>query len=213
MSNRDYFTFDEWALIRSMPALVTAGVAASDPSGIIGVFTEAQAGEWEFDHFTGDHRGIELLESLADDKEFRPAPDLRSMLRHGDPAEAADFLRSVIARAVEALAIVRHRGTPEEAAAYGALLNSVAQHVADAAIEGGHFGVGGVRVSAKEQAFLDMLAAALAAPAAGTSVGTGTSVDSGTSVGADAPVAAGTAVGADAPVGAGTAVEPSTTPA
>ncbi len=173
MSDRDSYTFEEWSLVRSIPALVTAGVAVSDPSGIIGTFNEAKAGEDEFDHFAADNHRVELLAALAEDTDFHPAPNLRAMLRRGDPAEAAEFTRSVIAKATDALAVVRRRGSPDEVTAYRELLSHVAHEVADAAIEGGHFWTGGVRISEKEQAFLDALNAALAAadnaaPAAST---------------------------------------------
>jgi hypothetical protein len=89
-------------------------------------------------------------------------PDPQSLLGEGDAAtQATNFQRAVLQRAKDALGVVAHKGTPQEAAGYRDLLETVAESAANAATEGGFLGFGGVRVSAKEQSFLSALAAAL----------------------------------------------------
>ena len=67
-------------------------------------------------------------------------------------------------RAVQALVVAK--ATPEEAEAFGTWLVTAAQAAADAAKEGGFLGFGAKRVSAREQAMLDQVRAAVAVPPA-----------------------------------------------
>jgi len=41
MTAQAAFTPEEWSLLRIVPPLVTAGVSASDPGGLIGALKEA----------------------------------------------------------------------------------------------------------------------------------------------------------------------------
>jgi hypothetical protein len=162
MSNKESYTSDEWSLLRSTPTFVSAGVAAADPGGIFGALKEATAGASAFAEFAAEHVGVELLRALAEDKSFPAMPDPQSLLGQGDSAQqSTNFQHAVIARSKDALSAVAQKGTPEEAAGYKALLNAVADSVANASSEGGFLGFGGVRVSEKEKSFLAALAAAL----------------------------------------------------
>ncbi len=167
MSNKESYTSDEWSLLRSTPTFVAAGVAAADPGGIFGALKEATAGASAFAEFAASHAGVELFSALAADKSFPAMPDPQSLLGQGDGAQQAiNFQHAVIARSQDALSVVAQKGSPAEAAGYKALLNAVAESVANAATEGGFLGFGGVRVSDKEKSFLAALAAALEGPAA-----------------------------------------------
>ena len=165
MSAKESYTSDEWSLLRSTPAFVSAAVAAADPGGVIGALQEATAGASAFAQFAQGHAADTFLTSLADDKSIPAMPDPQSLLGQGDSTQqAVNFQKAVLQRAQDALAVVAQKGTPQEAADYKALLNTVADQVANAATEGGFLGLGGVRVSEKEKSFLAALAAALDSP-------------------------------------------------
>lgn len=176
MSNKDSYTSDEWSLLRSTPTFVSGAVAAADAGGILSAIKEALAGAGAYAEFAAKHPESEFFRALAEDKSFPAMPDPQSLLGHGDAAQQATNLQNaVIARAKDAVAVVAQKGIPEEVTEYTAMLNAVAETVANAAKEGGFLGFGGVRVSDKEQSFLAALAAALAPaspPAAITSATT-----------------------------------------
>jgi hypothetical protein len=162
MSNKESYTSDEWSLLRSTPTFVSAGVAAADPGGIIGALKEATAGARAFAEYGTKHADSEFFAALAGDRSFPAMPDPQSLLGQGDPAaQATNFQHAVLQRAKDALGVVVHKGTPQEAAGYRDLLIAVAESVANASTEGGFLGFGGVRVSAKEESFLSALTAAL----------------------------------------------------
>ena len=54
----------------------------------------------------------------------------------------------------QAAALISQKATPEEAAAYKDWLKDIAKHSAEAATEGGLFGIGGVQVSEAEKTAL-----------------------------------------------------------
>jgi hypothetical protein len=166
MSFRDSLGTDEWSLIRSAPLFVTAAVSAADPGGIFHAFKEATAGAAAIAQFGAQHPQSALIQELIDDHSIPALPDPRSLLGQGDSAQqSTNFQHAAIERATAALAKVGQHCSPAETALFRQLLNFVAEHVANAAVEGGFLGFGGVRVSDKEKSFLGALSAALDAPA------------------------------------------------
>jgi hypothetical protein len=91
-------------------------------------------------------------------------PDKKQMLGEGSAEQqSTNFKNAVMGYVKQALALVKSKGTPEEAAAYSKMMAGVAERVANSAKEGTFFGFGGERVSAGEKAFLDELNATLSA--------------------------------------------------
>ena len=63
MTQKTAFSPEEWTLLRIVPSLVSGGVSAADPGGLIGAFKEATAGmraRYESLH----QSNIELMKSL-----------------------------------------------------------------------------------------------------------------------------------------------------
>jgi hypothetical protein len=154
MTAQAAFTAEEWTLLRTVPALVTAGVSAADPGGLIGAIKEASAGMMGMlDYLKGSQ--LELMGALLADKSRPDTPDARTMLGEGNrEQQIANFKTALMARIREAGELVSKKATPEEAQAYKQMLMSVAERAANAAKEGGFLFFGGERVSAAEQTFL-----------------------------------------------------------
>jgi hypothetical protein len=164
MATKEAFSAEEWNLIRMTPVLIMTGVAASDPGGLIGAFKEAYGGVSSMMEVLKGSSGLELMGALLAEKSMPTMPDKKQMLGEGSAEQqSANFKNAVMGYVKQALALVKTKGTPEEAAAYGKMMAGVAERVANAAKEGTFFGFGGERVSAGEKAFLDELNATLSA--------------------------------------------------
>lgn len=155
MATQSTFTSDEWNLLRLAPALVSGGMSAADPSGIFSSIKEAAAG-------AGAMRDAlkagtsELFKAMAADASIPGVPDPKSLLGEGPrEQQLQSFKSAVLDRVRQAVALVGQKGAPGEADAYKAMIVDVAQKAADASKEGGFLGFGGVRVSDKEQAFIN----------------------------------------------------------
>jgi hypothetical protein len=158
MAKKEDFNAEEWNLIRVAPVLVMTGVAASDPGGLIGAFKEAYAGVNSMMGALKESAGLGLMAALLAEKSMPTMPDKKQMLGEGTAEQqSTNFKNSVLGYVKQALALIKTKGTPEEAAAYGQMMAGVAEKVANSAKEGGFFGFGGERVSAGEKAFLDEL--------------------------------------------------------
>jgi hypothetical protein len=162
MATKEAFSAEEWNLIRMTPVLIMTGVAASDPGGLIGAFKEAYGGVSSMMEALKGSSGLELMGALLAEKSMPTIPDKKQMLGEGSAEQqSANFKNAVMGYVKQALALVKSKGTPEEAVAYGKMMAGVAERVANAAKEGTFFGFGGERVSAGEKAFLDELNATL----------------------------------------------------
>ncbi len=158
MAKKEDFNAAEWNLLRVAPVLIMTGVAASDPGGLIGAFKEAYSGVNSMMEALKGSSGLELMGALLAEKSMPAMPDKKQMLGEGSAEQqSANFKNAVMGYVKQALALVKSKGTPEEAAVYGKMMVGVAEHVANAAKEGTFFGFGGERVSAGEKAFLDEL--------------------------------------------------------
>jgi hypothetical protein len=158
MAKKESFSAEEWNLIRVAPILVMTGVAASDPGGLIGAFQESFSGVNSMMGAFKESSSLELMGALLAEKTMPTMPDKKQMLGEGSAEQqSANFKNAVMGYVKQALALVKSKGTPEEAAAYGKMMAGVAEKVAKAAKEGTFFGFGGERVSAGEKAFLDEL--------------------------------------------------------
>jgi hypothetical protein len=162
MANKASFSPDEWKQLLESPMLAGMAVTAADPSGVWGVIKEGLAASGPLPQAKADAGSSELIRAVAADfKTFegrRAARDgLKATFAGGKPGDlkpkAIDGLRQVAAL-LEAKAA-------DDAAAFKAWLQAIAQRVAEAAKEGGFMGFGGVRVSDAEKATLAEISGAL----------------------------------------------------
>ena len=161
MTNRAAFTDDEWTLLRVTPSFVSVGVAAADPSGLFASINEALAGAQAVTEWLNTKRDVELFSALAADASAPTLPDVDALLGRGsEEARMENFKTAALARVRNAIDLLNRKASPNELAAYRQLLLRVAADAANASKEGGFLGIGGVRVSDKERAFIDRVRAA-----------------------------------------------------
>jgi len=158
MTTKATFTTDEWNLLRSVPAILAAGVSTADPSGLFGSLKEAAGGMKGMIEFLKGASGVELAQEMLADKSMPGMPDPKTLLGEGDrEQQMANLRKSSFDQVQKALDLLAAKATPAEIEAYKGMLANVATAAANAAKEGGFLGFGGERVSAGEQGFLDEL--------------------------------------------------------
>jgi hypothetical protein len=161
MASKASFTAEEWKQLLESPMLAAMAVTAADPSGLWGVIKEGFAASGALAQAKADAGSNALIRAVAADfetSEGRSAArdGLKAKLAGGKPgdlkAKAIDGLRQVSALLEKA---------PEDAPAFKAWLQGIAQRVAEASKEGGFLGFGGVQVSDAEKATLAEISGAL----------------------------------------------------
>ncbi|GGR78027.1 hypothetical protein [Deinococcus sedimenti] len=160
MSIKDNFTADEWFKVMTGPGRAGAAVVAASPSGLTGLVAEAQAIGQAVRESVSAQTRTPLLEAMAADL-LGTAPDPQAM-PHQDRARSMDEAREQSLEGVRQAAwVVAAKTSPEDAAAYRAMLLNVAERTAGAAKEGGFLGIGGEQVNDKERAVIEELRALL----------------------------------------------------
>jgi broad specificity phosphatase PhoE len=152
MTTKADFTDDEWARLKRAPFVAGMAISLADPGGPIEAFKETAATlRTVVEAAEGDGRG-ELVDAIATEVAAE-AKQRQSPLAGFKPRAAAEVMDELR----EANRVVSEKATPEDAAAFRAWLLAAAQEAADAAKEGGFFGIGAEQVSEREQKVLDQL--------------------------------------------------------
>jgi hypothetical protein len=158
VTHRSAFTADEWSLLRVTPSFVAVGVVAADASGLFASLKETLAGVNEVSDALGSSPDLELFRALAADRSAPAVPDVEPLLGDGPKdAQLENFKTAVLERVSAVIELLNQKASAAETDAYRRLLVRVAQRAASAAKEGGFLGIGGVRVSEKERAFIEMV--------------------------------------------------------
>jgi hypothetical protein len=152
MTTKADFTDDEWARLKRAPFVAGMAISLADPGGPIEAFKETAATlRTVVEAAEGDGRG-ELVDAIATEVAAE-AKQRQSPLAGFKPRAAAEVMDELR----EANRVVSEKATPEDAAAFREWLLAAAQEAADAAKEGGFFGIGAEQVSEREQKVLDQL--------------------------------------------------------
>ena len=162
MANKQNFTPEEWTKVLESTMLAGIAVSAAEPSGLWGSLKEAFASRSVLAAAKLDPASNELVKAIVADfetAEGRSAIQEALRKRFAD-ANPADVVQRSLDNLREVSAIVDAKA-PGDAAAFKAGLRGISQVVAEAAVEGGFFGLGGVRVSDAEKATLADIAKAL----------------------------------------------------
>ena len=162
MANKASFTPEEWKRLLESPMLASIAVTTAEPSGLWGMLKESFAAGGRLAKVKIDAGANELIKAVVtefESGEGRAAArdGLQARLKGSKPGEAKD-------KAVQGLrevAALLDAKAPNDAAAFKAWLQSIGQHVAEAAKEGGFLGFGGVQVSDAEKATLNEISSAL----------------------------------------------------
>src|SRR5687768_16178427 len=160
MAKKADFTTEEWQLILSMPQVASLYLALADPSNPVGLAQEMIASTKGIVEALKSSSGNELIDAVAADirEKAEKRERLESPLKMSrDPNE----MKSQCLQTCREVAALVSQKAPAEAQAYKQWVYQAAQNSANAAKEGGVFGIGGERVSEEEAAALREIATAL----------------------------------------------------
>jgi hypothetical protein len=155
MTSRIDFTDDEWTRLERAPLLAGVAVSLADPGGPIEAVKESAAALRTLLEAARAGGHGELVHALAQDvadkaqRRENPLAGFKPDRRNAQQ-EVLEELRAVNALLLE-------KAAPEEVTDYREWLKAAAQRVALAAKEGGFLGIGGERVSEREQQMLETL--------------------------------------------------------
>jgi hypothetical protein len=158
------FTAEEWGRVLASPMIAGMAITAADPSGVWGLLKEGMAGGWALVEARSDAQANALVKSVAEDfatSEGRAAA--RAVMQAKFSSAKLDGLKDAALTELRAIASILATKGPEDAPAFKAWLQAVAQRAAEAGNEGGFLGFGGVAVSDAEKATLGEISAALKA--------------------------------------------------
>ena len=154
------FTSEEWQLVLSMPQIASLYLALASPSNPLCLAQEMVASTRVIMEALKAASGNELIDAVAAD--IRERAEKRERLESplkmsNDPND----MKSQCLQACREVAALLSQKAPAEAQAYKQWIYQAAQNSANAAKEGGFFGIGGERISEAESAALQEIATAL----------------------------------------------------
>lgn len=159
MTNKDSYSSTEWAQISAAPMAAGMYLVLASP-GLTSILSETKAmmeATMKGERPAGAQDLINsIMADMTERAENREKIEPPSM-PEGAEKDPAAAQKALMAQIADASATVAARGSAEEAAGYNQWLYSVAVATAEAAKEGGFMGIGGERVSDKEQAALNQL--------------------------------------------------------
>jgi hypothetical protein len=160
MAKKADFTSEEWQLILSMPQVAALYLALASPSGPLGLAQEMMASTRGLVETLKSSSGNELVDAVA--------ADVREKAEKGErmepPLKTSNDLNQMKAQCLQScrdVAALLSKKAPADAQAYKQWVYQAAQNSANAAREGGFFGIGGEKVSEAETAALQEIAGAL----------------------------------------------------
>ena len=162
MATKSSFTEEEWAKLLSSPMIAGMAITAADPSGVWGLLKEGMAGGWALLEARQNSQANSLVKAVAEDfatAEGRTAA--RSALQTRFTGGKLEGLKDAALAELRAISSTLDAKAPEDAHAFKAWLQEVAQKAAEAGTEGGFLGFGGVAVSDSEKATLAEISVAL----------------------------------------------------
>lgn len=158
MTTKNDFSVEEWQLLTVAPVNAGSYIITADLS-VMGAIREMKALGKALKDPTPPAAAQELVAELIADSEAQAKNEEE---KETAPAQEGEDVREPIRQALQQTAtLLDAKCTPAEAAGFKQWLLDVAQAVAEADKEGSHFGIGGQRVSDKEQTALAELATLL----------------------------------------------------
>jgi hypothetical protein len=152
--NKENFTSEEWTKVLESMMLAGMAVSAAEPSGLWGYFKEALAGSSAItaSKHSASNELVKAAIAELETQEGRSTVQaaLRQLTAGAEPPEIVQRALSQL-REVSSLLDAK---APGDAAAFRDVLRGISQKVAEASVEGGLLGLGGVRISDAEKATL-----------------------------------------------------------
>jgi len=160
MAKKADFTSEEWQLILSMPQVASLYLALASPSNPLGLAQEMIASTKGIVEALKSSSGNELIDAVAAD--FREKAEKRERVEPPlEPSRDPNEIKAQCLQTCRELAALLAQKAPADAEGYKRWVYQAAQNSANAAREGGFFGIGGERVSEAETAALQEIAGAL----------------------------------------------------
>jgi hypothetical protein len=166
MAKKADFTSEEWQRILSLPQVAALYLALASPSGPLGLAQEMVASTKGVVEALKTSSGNELIDAVAAD--MREKAEKRERLEPPlKPGKDPNELKAQCLQLCRGVASLLSLKAPADAGPYKQWVYESARSSANAAKEGGFFGIGGERVSEAETAALQEIAAALSIPSPG----------------------------------------------
>jgi hypothetical protein len=162
MTETDPFSPVEWTVLTELPIRVLAASMHADESGEFGLLMQQATGLTELSSRANEYSSSDLVQRVFE--HYKSHGDGEAQTLQLSEQWIERLMPDTIERARQATDILAKRADPEDAAAYKLWLLQTAAAVCAAARTGGFLGIGGERISEKEQAYLDDLAAAFEIP-------------------------------------------------
>lgn len=160
MAKKADFTSEEWQLILSLPQVASLYLTLASPSNPLGLAQELIASTKGLVEVLKASSGNELIDAVAAD--MREKAEKRERLESPvKPGNDLNEIKSQCLKACRDVAALLSQKAPADAGPYKQWVYQAAQNSANAAKEGGVFGIGGERVSEAETVALKEIAAAL----------------------------------------------------
>ena len=160
MAKKADFTSEEWQQLLSLPQIASLYLALASPSNPLGLVQEMIASTKGILDVLKSSSGNELIDAVAAD--FREKAEKRERMEPPlKPGNDPNEMKAQCLRICRDVAALLSQKAPADAQAYKQWAYQAAQNSANAAKEGGVFGIGGERVSEAESVALKELATAL----------------------------------------------------
>jgi hypothetical protein len=153
MTSRDAFSEEEWARLGRAPLVASLAITIADPGGPIEAVKEAGAALQVVLNAARERTFGAFVQSIAADiaaKAQRRENPLGGFNPRSGREELLEELRAVYA-------LLEEKAAEEDVDDYREWMRTAAQQAALAAKEGGFLGIGGTRVSEREQEMLETL--------------------------------------------------------
>jgi hypothetical protein len=162
MTSRAEFTDEEWARLGRAPIVAGMAISLADPGGPFEAVKESSAALQTLLEAARDGGHGEFVQALSHDVAEKARRRENPMAGFApDRSRALDDVLEEL-RAVNQLLV--QKADPEDIEDYREWIKAAAQRTALAAKEGGFLGIGGERVSEREQQMLDTLGEIFGAP-------------------------------------------------
>ncbi len=151
MTTKENYTTEEWNILIMAPPNAATYIITADMS-VMGAMREMKALSKALKHPTPPEGAQELVTSLITDIQAKTKN--KESLEAPTSEEGQDPREPARQGLQQAAALLDEKCTSEEASGFKQWLIDIAQAVAEADKEGSHFGIGGVRVTEKEEVAL-----------------------------------------------------------
>jgi hypothetical protein len=190
MSSKADYSAQEWSELKQGPALAGIHTVLADSGGTVREsMSIAKCYGDAHERWWGPPHAVRLVDELVAEG---PELDRAAFGSLPDKPRGDQIAQLGLDRLRNAVAILEDKATPEELEDYRAFVLALARRVAEAHKEGAFLGIGGKRISDREQAALDEVAQAVGADgaedaSAGSSSASDSTAPSGGSASSSSP--------------------------